>query len=95
MGQSPRTPQVGGEAVLGGTVVQPAEHDLLLRGGKFGGPTGHRLGGQARRALLLEGGDPTAYAAGIDAQEVGNFLEGVAVLHTLHGEATAVLQDLG
>ena len=58
-------------------------------------PAGHGLGGQASGALLLEGGKPAANAAGVDPQEVGDLLGGVALAHALDSEATAVLQDLG
>src|SRR5262249_26018077 len=95
VGQPTCGPQLGGEAVLGGVVGQPAEHDLLLGRGKFAGTTGHGWSGQASGALTPEDPDPTANAAGIDPKEVGNCRDGVALADAHDGEPAAILQDLG
>src|SRR5512143_260238 len=88
-------PQVGGEAVLGGGVGQPAQHDLLLGRGEFGQTTGHRLGRQAVAAVTAVGSEPASDAAGIDTEEVGRLLGGVTLGHALDGEGPAVFQDIG
>jgi hypothetical protein len=42
---------------------------------------------------LLKSRDPATDAAGVRAQEVSDFLDGVTVVDSLDGEPTAVLQN--
>ena len=92
LGQSRGAPQFGGEAVRGRALGQPALHDLLLRGREFAGPAGHGAGEEALAPLIAEGGTPTADAAGIHPEDVGDVLDGVALRQPLHGEETPMLK---
>ncbi len=95
LGEARGGPQLGGEAVLGRLVVQPAPDDLLLGAGQLGRTTGHGPCHQGAAAVAAEGGEPTADAAGGDAEEIGDLLRGVSAVDALNGETTAVFQDLG
>jgi hypothetical protein len=93
LSQARSGPQVGNEAIFGGGVGQPAEHDLLLGRGELGRTPRHRLGRQAITAVAAVDGEPASNAAGIDGEEVGRLLGRVALDHALDGERPAVLQD--
>src|SRR5947199_391947 len=45
--------------------------------------------------VMPESGDPAAYAAGVDAEEVGNFLGGVSLADALDGEKPPTLEFSG
>jgi hypothetical protein len=92
-GQARGRPQLGGEAVLGGVVGQPAADDLLLGRGQFGRSSGHGLRHQAVGTLSSEGSDPAADAAGSHIEEVSDLRDGVTLLNSLDGELTTVLQN--
>jgi hypothetical protein len=95
LGEAPGGPQLGGEAVLGRVLGQPAPDDLLLGAGQLGRATGHGPCRQGVSAVAAESSEPAAHAAGIDAEEFGDLSRGVAVMDPLDGETTAVFQDLG
>jgi hypothetical protein len=93
-GQAWGRPQLGREAVLDRVVGQPPAGDLPLDGGQLGRPTGHGLRHQAVGTLPSERGDPATDAAGSHAEEVGDLLDGIPLVDSLDGEATAVLQNV-
>ena len=95
LGEAWGGPQFGGEAMLGRTIGQPAPDDLLLGGRQFGWPSGHGSCRQSGGPLPLEGRDPTANAAGIDAEEVSDLPGGVAVEDAFDGETPTVFQFCG
>src|SRR5512135_684159 len=92
LGQTWGGPQLGGEAMLGRALGQPATNDLLLGGRQFGGPSGHGSCRQTGGPLPLEGCNPTANAARIDTKEVRDLRGGVAVEDAFDGETPTVFQ---
>ena len=89
------SPRLGGEAVIGRVIHQPAVDDLLLGGRQLGWTTRGRSRRRACRATLLGGGKPAADTAGIDAEEISNFLGGVPLGHALDSEKPPALQFSG
>lgn len=95
LGQAWGRPQCGGEAMLGRALDQPSAYDLLLGSGQFRWPSGHGSCRQTGQPLPPEGRDPTANAAGIDAEKLGDLRGGVAVENTCDGETPTVLKFSG
>jgi hypothetical protein len=92
MGQAWGGPPLGSEAVLLWVVGQPSADDLLLGGRQLALPPGGGAGEQAVLAALPGRGDPTPDRAGVDAEELGNFLGGVTLQEALDGEEAAMFQ---
>ncbi len=95
LGQAWGGPQFGREAVFGRALGQPAADDLLLGRGQFRRPSGDGSCRQTSQPPPPEGRDPTANAAGIDAEEVSDLRGGVAVEDAFDGETPAMFQLSG
>jgi hypothetical protein len=95
LGQPFASPQLGGETVHRGTVLQPAQGDFLLGGRQFAGTTSNSKGSQSVPAMCHEELPPTLYAAAIHVQKIGDLLGGIPIQEAPDREEPTVLKCSG
>ena len=89
VGDAAGSPEIGGEAVVGGLVGKPAEHLGLLPGGEEALAARVRLGGEGVGPGRAVGAHPSVDGDGVDAEELGDILLLPAGEDLLDAEAPA------
>ena len=80
--------------MIGRLVGQPSADDLLLGVSQLGGPTYNGPSNQTLFTNLPELSDPPPHRAGINAEEVGDFLSRVSLQNALDGQAATMFKLL-
>src|SRR6266540_5506713 len=95
LGEPGRRPQFRGKTKFGWVVLQPAQHDFLLRVCQLSRSARDRLRGQGTPPALANGRNPPTHTTTINAEKVRYFLGRISFEHATHCKTTSMLKFHG